>query len=363
MKKCFVISPIGAENSPTREHSDDVFDYIIHPAMEECGIKAYRSDHLHEPGKISDQMFRAILQDDLAVAVLTGYNPNVFYELAVAQCAGKPVVILLEKGQALPFDIKDLRCVYYDLKPRPLFDKVYVKELVAHVRVIEAAGWKGTHAMSGFSFQRDQDSTRQVRSYNRALDFGNTETWQQVLHETEQVFDVMGMALGSWKHGKGFGEVLAAKAQAGCRIRVLLAHPDNPSLREAINPEIREAAYPSLVRMIDEMVAYFRFFAHASPNIEIRQVRNGCQYFHMARSDQMAVVIQYLYSETPRYSPLSVYGHGTPLYATMAQEFEALWRCNADDTRLGCSDLAPSRTSSTMNVDKTPGKDSSVLSP
>ena len=55
--------------------------------MDDCGITPYRSDHLHEPGKISEQMFRAILQDDMAVAVLTGYNPNVFYELAVAQCA------------------------------------------------------------------------------------------------------------------------------------------------------------------------------------------------------------------------------------------------------------------------------------
>jgi hypothetical protein len=27
MKKCFLISPIGAEATPTREHADHVFDY------------------------------------------------------------------------------------------------------------------------------------------------------------------------------------------------------------------------------------------------------------------------------------------------------------------------------------------------
>ena len=59
------------------------------------------------------------------------------------------MIILLEKGQILPFDIKDLRCVYYDLKPRSLFEKIHVKELVAHVRSIEAAGWKGTSLVSG----------------------------------------------------------------------------------------------------------------------------------------------------------------------------------------------------------------------
>jgi hypothetical protein len=53
MKRCFVISPIGAEGSTIREHADDVFDYIIKPAMEKCGIQAFRSDHLQEPGRIT----------------------------------------------------------------------------------------------------------------------------------------------------------------------------------------------------------------------------------------------------------------------------------------------------------------------
>ena len=32
-KKCFVISPIGPPDSEIREHADDVFEYIIKPAM------------------------------------------------------------------------------------------------------------------------------------------------------------------------------------------------------------------------------------------------------------------------------------------------------------------------------------------
>lgn len=70
-RKCFVISPIGAEGSEVREHADDVFDFIIRPAMDKCRIRAVRSDHLREPGKISDHMFSEILSDQLCVAVLT----------------------------------------------------------------------------------------------------------------------------------------------------------------------------------------------------------------------------------------------------------------------------------------------------
>lgn len=330
MKKCFVISPIGAEGTATREHADDVFDYIIRPAMEECGLAAYRSDHLHEPGKISDQMFRAILQDDLAVALLTGYNPNVFYELAVAQCAARPVVILLEKGQPLPFDIKDLRCVYYDLKPRSLFERTFVKQLVGHVRAFEAGGWKGTSPVGGIDLSGDAGTAGPVRFYSRSMDFGSPEVWLKVLRDTERVFEVMGLALGSWKHGKGFSELLVAKARAGCRVRVLLSHPDNPALREQINPQIPEEAFDITSRKIIEMVDFFRGLARTTANIEVRQIRSGCPHFQLTRTDQFAVAIQYLYSESTHYSPLCQYPVGSPLYATMAQEFESLWRRNAE---------------------------------
>ena len=103
--KCFVISPIGDEGSDVRQHADDVFKYIIEPAMRECGIEAVRSDQLEKPGLISEQMFRFIFEADLCIAVLTDHNPNVFYELAVAHSAQRPVIILIEKGQRLPFDV------------------------------------------------------------------------------------------------------------------------------------------------------------------------------------------------------------------------------------------------------------------
>lgn len=138
--RCFVISPIGAEGSPTRLHADNVFDFIIKPAVEECGLTAVRSDHLHEPGKIHEQMFREILSGACCVAVLTDHNPNVFYELALAQAAGTPVVTLLEKQQLLPFDVFDHRCIRYDLELRALAEKKYATELARQLAFTLAAG-------------------------------------------------------------------------------------------------------------------------------------------------------------------------------------------------------------------------------
>jgi hypothetical protein len=53
-RQCFVISPIGPEESDIRKEADDVFRYIIAPAMKECGKHAFRSDQLDMPGKISE---------------------------------------------------------------------------------------------------------------------------------------------------------------------------------------------------------------------------------------------------------------------------------------------------------------------
>ena len=109
--------------------------------MSQCDIVPLRSDQLTVPGKISEQTFARILGDDLCIAILTGSNPNVFYELAIAHAARRPVIIMMEKGADLPFDVKDLRCVYYDFWPSSIVDKVYVSALVDQVNELKASNW------------------------------------------------------------------------------------------------------------------------------------------------------------------------------------------------------------------------------
>ena len=141
-RRCFVISPIGAAGTDVRKSADGVFRFIIEPAMKEFDITAYRSDHMEEEGNISDQMFREIFQADLCVVLISGYNPNVFYELAIAQAAGRPVILLAEEGQNLPFDIKDLRTIYYDLWSKDFFEYRYSEQVKAYIHSIREKGWE-----------------------------------------------------------------------------------------------------------------------------------------------------------------------------------------------------------------------------
>ena len=54
-------------------------------------------------------MHDRILNDDLCIALLTGRNPNVYYELAIAQAASRPVIMLLQREETAPFDVRDFQ--------------------------------------------------------------------------------------------------------------------------------------------------------------------------------------------------------------------------------------------------------------
>ena len=135
--QCFVISPIGDEGSPERLHADKVFNHIIQPAVAQCNLTAVRSDQIEAPGLISTEMYKRILGDEICIVVLTGMNPNVFYELAIAHAAARPVVLLMQKGELPPFDIKDHRCVEYDVNNEAALNEgVYATSVSKHVTAL-----------------------------------------------------------------------------------------------------------------------------------------------------------------------------------------------------------------------------------
>jgi hypothetical protein len=112
--ECFFIAPIGAEGSPQRRRSDGVLEFIVKRAAEEVGLRAVRADQIAEPGQITLQVIEHVLGARGAVVDLTDLNPNVFYELAVRHTARLPVALIAEKGCSLPFDIAQMRTIFFD---------------------------------------------------------------------------------------------------------------------------------------------------------------------------------------------------------------------------------------------------------
>jgi len=103
---CFVLMPLG-------EPFDDIYRALIQPAILTSGLEAMRADQISYPGVIMEQIRAAIQQSKLCVADLTGLNPNVLYELGIAQTLGKPTIILSQDIEDIPFDLRQFRAIIY----------------------------------------------------------------------------------------------------------------------------------------------------------------------------------------------------------------------------------------------------------
>ncbi|MEQ1864546.1 MAG: hypothetical protein ABL996_07815 [Micropepsaceae bacterium] len=106
---CFVMQPFAAPLG-------DYYEKIFKPAIEKTDLKAVRADaDIFGTGKIIDQVWRSIKAAKVLVAELTSRNPNVFYELGLAHALNKPVVLVSSNEADVPFDLKHIRVIYYDV--------------------------------------------------------------------------------------------------------------------------------------------------------------------------------------------------------------------------------------------------------
>lgn len=113
-KVCFYITPIGAEDSVERKHSDLFMSSLVQPALEELGLTVVRADQIGEPGMITTQVLEYLKRSRLAIADLSYLNPNVFYEVALRHALRLPVVQLIRKSDRLPFDVNQARTLVFD---------------------------------------------------------------------------------------------------------------------------------------------------------------------------------------------------------------------------------------------------------
>lgn len=114
-KKCFIITPIGADGSEIRRKADGVINAVIKPVLKRLGFDDIKAAHeITASGSINNQIISRIVNDDMVIANLTGLNPNVMYELAIRHATQKPIVHICENTTGLPFDIKDQRTIFYN---------------------------------------------------------------------------------------------------------------------------------------------------------------------------------------------------------------------------------------------------------
>jgi len=114
-KTCFVVGPIGDDDSDDRIHADWLLEEIIEPVFREhfSGYQVSRADRMPNPGQITTQVITALLESELVIADLSKLNPNAFYEIGIRHMVQKPIIHMHEDGQRIPFDVAAVRSIKF----------------------------------------------------------------------------------------------------------------------------------------------------------------------------------------------------------------------------------------------------------
>ncbi len=103
----FVMMPFKAELK--RIYDDD-----IKPAAQSLNLTINRGDDFFTKHTIMTDVWSAICHCRLIIADCTGKNANVFYELGLAHTVGKPVLLIAQSKDDIPFDVQGHRHIIYD---------------------------------------------------------------------------------------------------------------------------------------------------------------------------------------------------------------------------------------------------------
>lgn len=126
----FVLMPFKNDLLP-------VYEDHIKPTCASLNLTVRRGDDFFTVDSVINDIWKAIASARLIVADCTDRNPNVFYEIGIAHTIGKPTILITQKSEDVPFDLRHLRYIPYQLTPRGMkeFEKKFEETVkdVLHV--------------------------------------------------------------------------------------------------------------------------------------------------------------------------------------------------------------------------------------
>lgn len=114
MKRVFISHSLHDKSSTSYVH-------LLQQELHKYGLQTNTVDDIYygeNTIEVSAQNF--IKQSSLLLAVLTGEHANVFYEIGYAVGIGRPVLLIVEAGIKLPFDLRSLRSIRLDSADAPI---------------------------------------------------------------------------------------------------------------------------------------------------------------------------------------------------------------------------------------------------
>jgi hypothetical protein len=127
-RRVFVAMPFGPDTAP-------VWD-VLDRECRRLSLSAVRADQFRDSDFVVKDIRREIEQAGIAIADVTGSNPNVLYELGFAEATGCDVILLCaQPPSAIPFDLLGRRLICYDLST-PETASRFARDLIGALRAL-----------------------------------------------------------------------------------------------------------------------------------------------------------------------------------------------------------------------------------
>lgn len=322
MSLCYYI--LGRDNSEGRtdfrgtvmpvfiSHSskDEAVYSAICLALDGVGVERWEQESMTLGGSLASQLRLAIASCQVCIFIATRSSIESQWclaELGSFWGSEKPVIIFLADPD--------------------LTDSVLPPQFKGNLMARNARDL--VNAVKSAIVQGDVRHADDIKFFETSAAFGTEDDWLRLLKDTNHSFDIMGVALLAWRQTGGFRDLVIQKAKEGCVVRILTMHLDNPIL------PLLATDFEMLKSNLPANYNYFHEISRNSGNIEVRQLRQGIMHFFLTRSDEHAIVIQFLASQQWGRGPLWKCTRKSGFYGTAKQEFDQLWEtCTSDSGRV-----------------------------
>jgi hypothetical protein len=151
---------------PFGGYFDKYYESIFQPAIKNAKLEPKRADDLYRPSTIVNDIWAYTKKAKLVLADLTGKNANVFYELGLAHALAKPVILVAESMEDVPFDLRALRVLEYS-KHQPNWGDLLKEKITTAIAEVIAAPLEAV--LPAFLDVKDKEKQEPISTQEKAL--------------------------------------------------------------------------------------------------------------------------------------------------------------------------------------------------
>src|SRR5690606_6756227 len=100
---------------PSRDEFIEFYTDVLLPALESAGYQVQRAENVFDQQNSLKDAVLNIYRANIIVTDLTIPNANVVYELGIAQGLMKPTILITQRMERVPFDLRSYRVLEYSL--------------------------------------------------------------------------------------------------------------------------------------------------------------------------------------------------------------------------------------------------------